>query len=54
MHQLLSNHHDVFVLSDGEQGETDLIQVEIETSDAQPTRQYPCRMPYSAKEEVAR
>ena len=31
MHQLLCDHRDVFVLSEGEQGETDLIQLEIET-----------------------
>ena len=54
MHQLLGDYHDVFVLSDGERGETDLIQMEIETGDARPIRQHPRRMPYSAREEVAR
>ena len=54
MHQLLSNYHDVFILSDGERGETDLIQMEIETGDARPIRQHPRRMPYSDREEVAR
>jgi len=54
MHQLLCDHHDVFVLSEGERGETDLIQMDIETGDATPIRQHPRRMPYSAREEVAR
>jgi len=53
MYQLLCNHHDVFVLS-GERGETDLIQMDIEMGDATPIRQHPHRMPYSAREEVAR
>ena len=54
MNHLLCDHHDVFVLSDGERGETDLVQMEIETGDARPIRQHPRRMPYSAREEVAR
>jgi len=29
MHQLLCDHHDVFVLSEGGRGETDLIQMDI-------------------------
>ena len=37
MHQLLCDHHDVFVLSEGECGETDLIQMDIETGDANNT-----------------
>jgi len=54
MHQLLCDHHDVFVLSEEERGETDLIQMDIETGDARPIRQHSRRMPYSAREEMAR
>ena len=43
-----------FFLSEGERGKTDLIQMDIETGDARPIRQHPRRMPYSAREEVAR
>jgi len=54
MHQLLGDYHDVFILSDGKRGETDLIQMEIETGDARPIRQHPRRMLYSAREEMVR
>ena len=54
MHQILCDHHDVFVLSEGEHSETDLIQMKIETGDARPIRQHPHRMAYSTGEEGAR
>ena len=41
------------VLSEGERGETDLIQMHFETGDARPIRQHPHRISYSAREEVA-
>jgi len=51
MHELLCDHHDVFVLSEGERGEIDLIQMDIETGDAGSIRQHPHRMPYSAEKK---
>ena len=50
----LMGHHDVFALEDTDQGETDLMQLEINTSNASPIKQPIRRMPYAAKEEVAR
>ena len=44
----------VFALEDGELGETDLLQYEIDTGNALPDHQYPRRMPFSVKEEVAK
>ena len=47
------DHHDVFTLEDTDRGETDLIQLEIDTGYILPIKQ-PQRMPYAAKEEVAK
>ena len=52
--QFLLDHHTVFSLEDNERGETNLVQLEIDTGDAQPRRQHPRRLPYVAKQEVAR
>lgn len=38
IHHILGDHHDVFALSDREWGQTDLIEMEIETGNAQPIR----------------
>ena len=54
MGKVLSDHHDVFALEDKERGETDLVQLEIETGSSPPARQHPRRMPFAAREEVAR
>ena len=50
----LMDHHDVFALEDTDRGETDLVQLEIDTGGASPIKQPIRRMPYAAKEEVAR
>ena len=34
LHMFLGDHHEAFLLEDGERGETDLITMEIETGDA--------------------
>ena len=47
------DHHDVFALEDTDRVETDLIQLEIDTGYVLPIKQ-PQRMPYTAKEEVAK
>ena len=47
----LATHHHVFSLEEGERGETDIIQMEIDTGSAYPKRQAPRRMPFA---EVAR
>ena len=52
--RFLMDHHTVFSLEDNERGETNLVQLEIDTGDAQPRRQHPRRLPYVAKQEVAR
>ena len=54
MYTLLCEYHDVFALEVGEHGETVLIQLKIDTGNAPPNRQHPCRMPFSAREEVAK
>jgi hypothetical protein len=46
-------HHDAFSLEEGERGETDLIEMEIDTGDAAPKRQSPRRMPFAVRQEVA-
>ena len=44
---------DVFSLEEGE-GETDLIEMEIDTGDAAPKRQSAWRMPFAVRQEVAK
>ena len=51
---LLCEYHYAFALEDGECGETDLLQLEIETGNAPPNRQHPCQIPFSVREEVAK
>jgi len=52
--RMLMDHHEVFSLEDNEHGETDLVQLEIDTGDAQPRRQHRRRLPMAVKQEVAR
>ena len=52
--KFLANHHHAFCLEEGERGETDLIQMQIDTGDARP-KKYPIRrMPFAVRQEVAR
>lgn len=54
MHTFLFEYHDIFALEDEDQREMGPIQLEIETENALPNRQHPRRMPFSAREEVAK
>jgi len=47
---LLQEFHHVFVLEEGERGETELISMEIDTGEAVLTR----RTPLAAREEISR
>ena len=48
------DHCKAFSLEEEERGETDLIQLEIDTGDTPPKRQWPRRMPFAVREEVSR
>ena len=50
---LLANH-DVFALMEGERGETDQIQMQIDTGSSLPLYQPARRTPFAAREEIAR
>jgi hypothetical protein len=50
----LANNHEAFSLEDGERGETDLIQLQIDTGDSPSKRQPLRRMPFAARQEVAK
>ena len=50
----LANHHEAFSLEEGERGETGLVQLEINTGDSPPKRQPFWRMPFAARQEVAK
>ena len=50
----LADHNEAFSLEDGERGETDLIQLEIDTGDSPSKRQPLRRMPFAARQEVAK
>ena len=51
---MLEEYHEVFSLGQGDRGETDLIELHIETGDATP-RKYPVRrVPFAVRDEIAR
>ena len=50
----LADNHEAFNLEDGERGETDLVQLEIDTGDSPSKRQPLRRMPFAARQEVAK
>ena len=51
--EFLSESHKAFSLEEGERGETDKVQLHIDTGDAPPRKQYPRRMPFSTRKAVA-
>ena len=50
----LVDAHDVFSLEEGDCGETDIVQFEIDTGDAPPQKQAPRRMPFVLRQEVVK
>ena len=50
----LEDHYEAFSLEDGECGETDLVELEIDTGDAKPKKQRMRRMAIAVREEVSR
>ena len=50
----LADHHMAFCLEDGQRGETDLVQLQIDTGDALPRKQPPRRTPFAVRHEVDR
>ena len=54
LQDLLCKHHHVFALEDGERGETGMVQMRIDTGDAEPRRQPARRTPFAARREIAR
>ena len=51
--QFLLAHHDVFAIDEDDRGDTDLVQMTIDTGEAQPKRVPPRRTPMAAKQEIA-
>ncbi len=51
---LLLSRHEGFALEEGERGETDLMQFQINTGDAPPKKQPFRRVPFAVRQEVAR
>ena len=51
---LLAEYHDTFSLSDNERGETDLVEFKINTGDAPPKKQAARRIPFAARQEIAK
>ena len=49
--KLLADYHVAFSL-EGERGETDMVQLHIDTGDAPPRRQAPRRMPFMVRREI--
>ena len=48
------DHHEAFCIDPEEQGETDLVQLEVDAGDAAPRRQPVHRMPFAVRQEIAR
>ena len=53
LQQMLLDHHHLFSIGDDDRGETDLIQLTIDTGNATPIKQPARRIPYAAWQEVA-
>ena len=51
---LLKEYHITFSLEKGERGETDLVELRIDTADTPPSRQRARRMPFAVWKEVAK
>ena len=51
--QFLLENHQVFTLDEGERGETNLVQITIDTREAQPKQVPPHRAPLAARQEIA-
>ena len=51
---LLENHHEAFCLNDSDRGETELVEIHIETGEATPKRQRARRMPFTLCVEVTK
>ena len=51
---VLGEYHDIFSLCDDERGETDLLEFKIDTGDASPKKQAARRIPFAARQEIAR
>jgi len=54
LQEFLASNHQAFCIEDGERGETELVQMEINTGDSTPIKQSVRRMPFSVRKEVAR
>ena len=52
--KLLEGHHQAFGLEEGEHGETDLVEMEINTGDVASKKQRVRRMPFAVCREVAK
>lgn len=52
--RLLREHHNTFSINEGERGETNLVEMEIDTGGAKPIRQRLRRMPFAVRREVAK
>ena len=54
LQEVLLEYHHLFSLDEEERGETDIIQMNIDTGEAAPIKQPARRMPYAARQEVTR
>lgn len=52
--QIIRDHHDILALEENDHRETDLLQLEINNGDIAPIKQSVRRMPFVAREEVAK
>ena len=50
---LLLTNHEAFAVEEGERGETDLVQMTIDTGDSSPKHQPVRRMPFAVRQQVA-
>ena len=51
---VITHHHTAFCLDEEARGETDLVEMEIHTSDVAPRKIAACRMPFAVRQEVAK
>ena len=54
MLSFLEQYHDVFSLTESDRGETNLVEMSIETGDVTPRKQAARRLPFAVRQEVTR
>ena len=53
VYNVLEQYHGIFSLDEGERGETNLVEFNIDTGESTPIKQVARRVPFAARQEIA-